>query len=81
MDPVSFYRPFIHYSLLLVGHFGLSFPKTVGLILAIEVLPNASYFFAAAAKTMLALRPDNLHWCHRGFTFGYLVAALVLQLR
>jgi hypothetical protein len=81
MDPMSFYQPLIHYSLLLVSHFGLSFPETVGLISAIEVLPNTSYFFAAAAETLLAIRPNELHRSHRGFAFGYLVAALVLQLR
>jgi hypothetical protein len=32
MDPMSFYQPFIHYLLLLVDHFGLSFPETVSLI-------------------------------------------------
>jgi hypothetical protein len=49
MDPMSFYQPFIHYTVLLVDRFGLSFPETVRLMAAIEILPNTSYYFAAAA--------------------------------
>jgi hypothetical protein len=33
MDSMSFYQPLIHYYLLLVNHFSLSFPETVGLVL------------------------------------------------
>jgi hypothetical protein len=81
MDPMGFYQPFIHYILLLVDHFGLSLPETVGLISAIEVLPNTSYYFSAAAQALLATHPDDLHRCHRGFAFGYLVASLLLRFR
>jgi hypothetical protein len=54
---MTYYQPFIHYSLLLVEHYGLTFPETVGLVSAIEVLPNTAYFFCAAAETLLAIRP------------------------
>ncbi len=79
MDPMSYYQPFLHYSLLLVNHYGLSFPETVGLMSAIEVVPNTSYFFSLAAEALLATHPKALHGCHRGFAFGYLVARLVLH--
>ncbi len=80
MDPMSYYSPFIHYSLRLVDHFGLSFPETVSLVSAIEVLPNTVYFFAAAAESLLHSSPETKR-CHRGFAFGYLVASLMLELR
>jgi hypothetical protein len=81
MDPMSFYQPFIHYTVLLVDRFGLSFPERVGLIAAIEILPNISYYFAAAAKAFLHSNPRCLHRRHRDFGFGYLVATLMLDLR
>jgi hypothetical protein len=81
MDPMSFYQPFLHYSLLLVNHFGLSFPETVSIISAIEVVPNTAYWFSVAAQALLCIRPSDLSGCHRGFAFGYLVASLVLKFR
>jgi hypothetical protein len=78
---MSFYQPFIHYTVLLVDRFGLSFPETVGLIAAIKILPNSSYYFAAAAETLLHSNPRRLHPRHRGFAFGYLLATLMLDLR
>jgi hypothetical protein len=81
MDPMAFYQPFIHYSIRLVAHFGLTFPETVGLLSAIEVLPNTVYYFSAAAEAMLSMEPKELHSCHRGFAFGFLVASLVLHFR
>ena len=81
MDPLSFYQPFIYYSLLLIEHFGLTFPETVGLVLAIEVLPNTAYWFCAAAEALLGTKASKLDPCHRGFAFGYLVAKLLLHLR
>jgi hypothetical protein len=79
MDPMAYYQPFIHYSLQLVSHFGLTFPKTVGLVLAIEVLPNTAYYFSAAAEALLTMDDSKLHCKHRGFAFGYLIASLVLH--
>jgi hypothetical protein len=80
MDPMSVYQPFIHYSLLLIQHFGLTFPETIGLVSAIEVLPNTAYWFCAAAEALLGIKAPSLDHCHRGFAFGYLVAKLLLHL-
>jgi hypothetical protein len=79
MDPMSDIQPFIHYYLLLVEQFGLTFPETVSLVAAIEVLPNAAYYFAAAAESFLCMSPAELHPCHRGFAFVYLLALLLLH--
>jgi hypothetical protein len=81
MDPMSFYQPFIYYSLLLVDHFSLSFPETVSLVSVIKVLPKTVYFFSAAAQALLSTRPMDLSGCCRGFAFGYLVASLLLNFR
>jgi hypothetical protein len=81
MDPMSYYQPFLHYSLLLVDHFGLSFPETISLVSAIEILPNTAYFFATAAAALLATNPKDIPGRHRGFAFGYLVASLSLHFR
>ncbi len=81
MDPMSFCQPFLHYLTLLVEHFGLTFPETVGVVAAIEILPNTAYFFCAAAEALLAMVPSDLNRCHRGFAFGYLLAKLLLYFR
>jgi hypothetical protein len=81
MDQMSYHEPFINYLMLLVKHFGLTFPETVGLMSVIEVLPNTAYFFCAAAEALLAMRSSDLYRCHRGFAFGYLVAKLLLHLQ
>jgi hypothetical protein len=78
MDPMAFYQPFIHYSLQLVSHFGLTLPKAVALVLAIKVLPNTAYYFSVDAKAMLTLDASKSHCCCRGFPFGFLIASLVL---
>jgi hypothetical protein len=62
-----------------VNHFGLSFPETVSLLSAIEVVPNTTYYFSVAAQALLCMRTMDLSGCHRGFAFGYLVASLVLK--
>jgi hypothetical protein len=80
MDPMAYHQAFIYYSLLLVKHFGLSFPETVGLSSSIEVIPNTAYFFCAAAEALLGIRASDLYRCHRGFAFGYLMAKLLLHL-
>ena len=73
--------PTIHLLLarLLIKHFGLTFPETVGLVLAIEVLPNTAYWFCAAAEALLGTKASKLDPCHRGFAFGYLMAKLLLK--
>jgi hypothetical protein len=81
MDPMAFFQPFIHYSLRLVSHFGLSFPETISLISVIEVLPNLAYYFLAAAEAMMTMNASKMPCCHWGFAFGYLIACLVLCLR
>ena len=81
MDPMAFYQPFIHYSILLIEHFGLTFPETIGLVSAIEVLPNTAYYFCIAAESLLAMSPSELKRCHRGFAFGYLMSKLLLEYR
>jgi hypothetical protein len=81
MDPMSYIQPFLHYSILLVQRFGLTFPETVSLMAAIEVLPNTAYYFAAAAESLLCLGPSELHTRHRGFAFGFLLASLSLHYR
>jgi hypothetical protein len=60
MDPMLFYQPFIYYSLLLIEHFGLTFPETVGLVSAIEVLPNTAYWFCVTAEALLGTKASNL---------------------
>jgi hypothetical protein len=78
MDHISYIQPFIHYSLLLVEQFGLTFPETVSLVAATEVLPNTAYYFAAAAESLLCISPAKLHLSHWGFAFCYLLASLLL---
>jgi hypothetical protein len=80
MDLMAYHKPFINSSLLLIEQFGLTLPETVGLMLAIEVLPNTAYFFSAAAEAVLLIRSSNLYRCHRGFAFGYLIAKLLLHI-
>jgi hypothetical protein len=53
MDPMGYYQPFLHYSLKLVNHFGLSFPETISVVAAVEVNLNTAYFFAAASEALL----------------------------
>jgi hypothetical protein len=76
---MSYFQPFIHYSLLLVKQFGLTFHETVSLVAAIEVLQNTAYYFAAAAESLLCMSPAELHPCHQGFAFGCLLAYLSLH--
>jgi hypothetical protein len=73
--------PFLHYSTHLTKRFGLTLPETIGVMSAIEVLPNTAYYFCAAAQALLSIRTSDLSRCHRGFAFGYLVAKLLLHLR
>ena len=81
MDPFGYYQPFLHFGLLLVKHYQLSFPETVGMVTAMEVVPNTSYFFALAAQSLLQVPANHLHPSHRGFAFGYLVSSLMLEWR
>jgi hypothetical protein len=67
MDPMSFHQPFLHYPLHRIKHVGFSFPETVGVVLAIEVLPNTAYYFFVAAEALHALVPSDPNHCHRGF--------------
>jgi hypothetical protein len=80
MEPMSYHQPFLHYATHLIKRFGLTFPVTVGVMSAIEVLPNTAYYFSAAAEALLSVRTSDLSLCHRGFAFGYLVAKLLLHL-
>lgn len=81
MDPMAYYQPFLHYTLRLIEHFGLSFPETMSVVAAIEVVPNTAYFFSAAAEALLATPQATLSRCHRGFAFGYLLASILVNLR
>jgi hypothetical protein len=42
MEPMSNHQPFLHYSTHLTKRFGLTLPETVGVMSAIEVLPNTA---------------------------------------
>ena len=81
MDPMLLNQPLLNYPLYLMKRFGLAFPETVGLMSAIEVLPNTAYVFCAAAEALLLMRISDLSPCHRRFAFGYLVAKLLLHLQ
>jgi hypothetical protein len=81
MDPMAYYQPFLHHTLRLIEHFGLSYPETVSVMAAIEIVPNTAYFFSAAAEALLGTRPSDLDRSHRGFAFGYLLGSLLLNLR
>jgi hypothetical protein len=72
MDLMLFCQPFLHYPTHLVEHFGSTFPETVRVVAAIEVLPNTAYFFCVKAEALLAMVPSNLNQGHRGFAFGCL---------
>ena len=80
MDPAyGYYQPFLHFGLLLVKHYQLSFPETISLVAVMEVVPNTSYFFAIAAQSLLQLPVKDLHLSHCGFVFGYLVSSLMIE--
>jgi hypothetical protein len=81
MEPMSYHQPFLHYAMHLIKRFGLTFPETVGVMSAMEVLPNTAYYFSAAVEALLLMRTSDLSLCHRGFAFGYLVAKLLLHHR
>ena len=81
MDPFGYYQPFLHCGLLLVEHYQLSYPETISMVAAMELVPNTCYFFALAAQTLLQRPANNLHPSHRGFAFGYLLASLMLDWR
>jgi hypothetical protein len=81
MEPMSYHQPSLNYATHLIKRFGLTFPETVGVMSTIEVLPNAAYYFSAAAEVLLSMRTSDLSLCHRGFAFGYLVAKLLLHLQ
>jgi hypothetical protein len=81
MEPMLYHQPFLHYAMHLIKRFGLTFPETVGVMSAIEVLPNTTYYFSSAAEALLSMRISDLSLRHRGFAFGYLVAKLLVHLR
>jgi hypothetical protein len=56
MEPMSYHQPFLHYLAHLTERFGLTLPETVGVMSAIEVLPNTAYYFCAAAQALLSIR-------------------------
>jgi hypothetical protein len=81
MDPMGYYQPFLHYTLKLINHFGLSFPETISVVAAIEVNPNTAYYFAAASEALLTTDASKIPSRHRGYSFGYLLVNLMMNLR
>lgn len=53
-EPCSYHQPFIYYLLVLTDKFNLSYPKTVGVQMAMEFILHSSIFFVAACKCVLA---------------------------
>jgi hypothetical protein len=81
MDPFGYYQPFLHFGLLLVQHYQLSYPETISMVTAMEVVPNTCYFFALAAQSLLQMPANHLHSLHPGFAFGYLLSLLIIKWR
>ena len=81
MDPFGYYQPFLHFGLLLVNHYQLSYPETISMVAAMEVVPNTCYFFALAAQSLLQRPANDLHSLHPGFRFGYLLSLLMIDWR
>ncbi len=59
------YHIFLHFGLLLVEHYQLSYPETISMVAAMELVPDTCYFFALAAQTLLQRPANNLHPSHR----------------
>jgi hypothetical protein len=82
MDPWLYYSPVIHFSLLLLQKFALSYPELMSVMTAYTKMPFSTYYFAAAAKALLLLSPsDDLITSCRGFRFGLYLLRLMMSIQ
>jgi hypothetical protein len=82
MDPWLYYSPVIHFSLLLLQKFGLSYPELMSVMVAYTKMPFSTYYFAIAAKALLLLSSDDeLITSCRSCRFGLYLFRLMVAFR
>ena len=68
LDPSGYHQVFLHYFLLLLDHFDLSFAEMIGVQSTMEHMHFTSLFFVLSAKTLLACLPRGKY---QSETAGY----------
>jgi hypothetical protein len=82
MDPWLYYSPVIHFPLLLLQKFGLSYPELMSVMVAYTKMPFSTYYFATAAKALLLLSSDDeLITSCQSFRFGLYLFQLMVAFR
>jgi hypothetical protein len=59
MDPWLYYSSVIHFSLLLLQKFALSYPELMLVMVACTKMPFSMYYFVMVAKAMLRLSSSD----------------------
>lgn len=78
MDPQSFHQPFLHYILLMVHKYNMTFSETIGVQTAMEFMHFTSLFFVMSCKCVLSVVPPNgFGPRERGWGIGYLLLHLM----
>jgi hypothetical protein len=68
LDPSGYHQVFLHFLLLLLDHFDLSFAEMIGVQSTMEHMHFTSLFFVLSAKTLLACLPRGKY---QSETVGY----------
>lgn len=80
MDPQVFHQPYLHFILLMVDRYNLTFAETVGVQTVMEFFHPTALFFIQGAKAILSSIPAkglSLRDGERGFSIGYLLLHVV----